>query len=106
MPTELREKEDARRLTRERETLVVEQVRHVNQIRGLLATGVFVVEPIRKEEKLRRWDGEALPPRQKATLLRELDRGGQALGRAVALRGAQRFASGGGTESVSGPQAR
>jgi transposase len=74
------EEEDARRLTRERETLMVERVRHVNRIKGLLATqGVFVFEPIHKDrrqavEKLRRWDGQALPPRLKATLLRELDR--------------------------------
>ena len=74
------EEEDARRLTRERETLIVERVRHVNRIKGLLATqGVFVFEPIRKNrrqalEQLRRWDGQALPPRLKTALLRELDR--------------------------------
>jgi transposase len=74
------EEEDARRLTRERETLIVERVRHVNRIKGLLATqGVFVFEPIRKDrrqalEKLRRWDGQVLPPRLKAALLREIDR--------------------------------
>ena len=74
------EEEDARRLTRERATLVTERVRHVNRIKSLLATqGVFVFEPIRKDrrkrvEQLRRWDGQALPPRLKAQLLRELDR--------------------------------
>jgi transposase len=63
------EEEDARRLTRERATLVTERVRHVNRIKGLLATqGVFDFEPIRKDrrtrvERLRRWDGQPLPPR-------------------------------------------
>ena len=78
----------------------------MNRIKGFHAKGVFVFEPIREEENLRRWDGEALPLRQKATLLRDLDRGGQALSRAVALRDARRFASGGGAESVSGPQVK
>ena len=32
------EKEDARRLTRERGTLLTERIRHVNRIKGLLAT--------------------------------------------------------------------
>jgi transposase len=72
--------EDERRVTRERGTLVTERVRHVNRIKGLLATqGVSDFEPIRKGrrqrlEKLRRWDGEPLPSRLKAELLRELDR--------------------------------
>jgi transposase len=74
------EEEDERRLTREREALVTERTRHVNRIKGLLATqGVFDFEPIRKDrqkrfEELRRWDGQPLPPRLKTELLRELDR--------------------------------
>jgi transposase len=74
------EEEDARRLTRERGTLVTERVRHVNRIKGLLATqGVFAFIPLRRDrrkrlEQLRRWDGQPLPPRLKAQLLRELDR--------------------------------
>jgi transposase len=74
------EEEDARRLTRERGTLVTERVRHVNRIKGLLATqGVFAFIPLRQDrrkrvEQLRRWDGQPLPPRLKAQLLRELDR--------------------------------
>ena len=74
------EQEDERRLTRERGTLVTERVRHVNRIKGLLATqGVFDFEVIRQDrrkhfDKLRRWDGEPLPPRLKAELLREFDR--------------------------------
>ncbi len=75
-PTE----EDERRLTRERGTLVTERVRHVNRIKGLLATqGVFDYEPIHKDrrqrlEKLCRWDGEPLPSHLRTELLRELDR--------------------------------
>jgi transposase len=75
-PTE----EDERRLTRERGTLVTERVRHVNRIKGLLATqGVSDFEPIRADrrkslDELCRWDGKPLPPRLKAELLRELDR--------------------------------
>jgi transposase len=74
------EEEDERRLTRERGTLVTERVRHVNRIKGLLATqGTFGFEPIRKDrrkrlEELCRWDGQPLPPRLKRELLRELDR--------------------------------
>ena len=75
-PTE----EDERRLTRERGTLVTERVRHVNRIKGLLATqGVLNFEPIRTDrrkglDELCRWDGQPLPPRLKAELVRELDR--------------------------------
>jgi len=72
--------EDERRLTRERATLVTERVRHVNRIKGLLATqGVLSFEPIRQDRRKRlddlcRWDGQPLPPRLKTELLRELDR--------------------------------
>jgi transposase len=74
------EQEDERRLTREREILVAERTRHVNRIKGLLATqGIFGFEPIHKDrrkrlEELRRWDGQPLPPRLKTELVRELDR--------------------------------
>ena len=74
------EEEDARRLTRERGTLVTERIRHVNRIKGLLATqGVFGFEPLRKDrrerlEELHQWDGQPLPPRLKMELRRELDR--------------------------------
>jgi transposase len=72
--------EDARRLTRERGTLVTERVRHVNRIKGLLSTqGVFEFEPMHKDrrrrlEGLRCWDGQSLPPRLKMELTREVDR--------------------------------
>jgi transposase len=74
------EQEDARRLTRERGTLITERVRHVNRIKGLLATqGVFEFDVIRQDrrtrfEELRSWDGQPLLPRLRTELLRELDR--------------------------------
>jgi transposase len=74
------EQEDERRLTRERGTLITERVRHVNRIKGLLATqGVFDFDVIRQNrrklfEDLRCWDRQPLPPRLKTELLRELDR--------------------------------
>jgi transposase len=83
--------EDERRLTRERGTLVTERVRHVNRIKGLLATqGVSSFEPIRKDrrqrlEELCRWDGHPLPPRLKGELLRELDRLELVMSQRVAL---------------------
>jgi len=66
-------KEDERRLTREREALVIERTRHVNRIKGLLATqGVFGFEPMRKSHRkqlgqLRGWDGQTLPPAEGRT---------------------------------------
>src|SRR4029077_17928636 len=74
------EQEDARQLTRERGTLITERVRHVNRIKGLLATqGVFEFDVIRQDrrtrfEELRSWDGQPLLPRLRTELLRELDR--------------------------------
>lgn len=72
--------EDERRLTRERGTLVTERTRHVNRIKGLLATqGIFGFEPLHKNrhkrlEELQQWNGQPLPPRLMAELGRELDR--------------------------------
>jgi transposase len=72
--------EDERRLTRERGTLVTERTRHVNRIKGLLATqGVFGFEPFHKNrrkrfEELQQWNGQPLPSRLKTELVRELDR--------------------------------
>ena len=72
--------EDERRLTRERGTLVTERTRHVNRIKGLLATqGVYGFEPIHKNrrkrlEELQQWNGQPLPARLKTELVRELDR--------------------------------
>jgi len=75
-----REAEDARRLTREREALVAERVRHTNRIKGLLATqGVFGFEPTwqarrARLEELRTPEGQRLPPRLTAEIVRQIER--------------------------------
>ena len=75
-----REAEDARRLTREREALLAERVRHTNRIKGLLATqGVFGFEPAwqarrARLEELRTSQGAVLPPRLKAEIVRQIER--------------------------------
>ena len=75
-----REAEDARRLTREREALVAERTRHANRIKGLLATqGVFGFEPTwqarrARLEELRTPEGQELPPRLKAEIVRQIER--------------------------------
>lgn len=72
--------EDRRRLTRERQVLLVERIRHVNRIKGLLfAQGIADYEPLRRNrrqrlEELRTGDGRALPCHLKAQIDRELDR--------------------------------
>ena len=49
-----RETEDARRLSREREALLAERIRHANRIKGLLATqGIFDFEPTWKDRRAR-----------------------------------------------------
>jgi transposase len=73
------EQEDQRRISRERAILLRERVRHVNRIKGLLASqGITDFEPLHKDRRirldaLRTGDGRALPPRLKAELLREID---------------------------------
>jgi transposase len=75
-----REAEDARRLTREREALLAERIRHTNRIKGLLATqGVFGFEPPRQDRRtrldaLRTPEGQGLPPRLRAELLHQIER--------------------------------
>jgi transposase len=74
------EEEDRRRLCRERKVLIVERVRHVNRIKGLLfAEGIFGYEPLRRDrrsrlEELQTGDGRLLPEHLKAQVRRELDR--------------------------------
>jgi transposase len=74
------EEEDRRRVCRERKTLVVERIQHVNRIKGLFfAQGIFDYEPLRRNrrkrlEELKTGDGRPLPPRLKAQISRELDR--------------------------------
>jgi transposase len=73
------EQEDQRRISRERAILLRERVRHVNRIKGLLASqGITDFEPLHKDRRirldaLRTGDGRPLPPRLKAELLREID---------------------------------
>jgi transposase len=74
------EEEDRRRLGRERKTLIAERVEHVNRIKGLLFTqGAVDYQPLRRDrrarlEGLRTGAGDALPPRLKSLISRELDR--------------------------------
>ena len=74
------EEEDERRISRERETLVQERVRHTNRVKGLLrAQGVAEFDPRRRDrrerlETLRTGDGRPLPPLLKAEILRAFER--------------------------------
>lgn len=74
------EEEDLRRISRERETLAEERIRHTNRIKGLLAAqGIRDFEPLRKGcrerlEQLQTGDGRPLPPHLKAEIGRELQR--------------------------------
>jgi len=74
------EDEDRRRLCRERKTLTVERIQHVNRIKGLLfSQGVSDYEPLRRNrrqrlDELKTGDGRPLPPHLKAQISRELDR--------------------------------
>ena len=74
------EDEDRRRVTRERQALITERVRHTNRIKGLLfAQGISGYEPLRRDrrarlEELRTGDGRSLPLFLKGQITRELDR--------------------------------
>jgi len=74
------EKEDRRRLCRERKTLTAERVRHVNRVKGLLfSQGITGYEPLGRDrrkrlEELWTGDGCLLPEHLKAQVRRELDR--------------------------------
>ena len=74
------EEEDRRRLSREREALVKERIRHSNRIKGLLAAqGIADFEPLRPDhrarlDRLTTGDGRALPPRLPAEIRRQLGR--------------------------------
>lgn len=72
--------EDQRRIGRERKTLTIERVAHVNRIKGLLfSQGITDYEPLHKDrrerlEELRTGDGHTLCAHMKAQISRELDR--------------------------------
>jgi len=74
------EDEDRRRVSRERRSLVVERIRHINRVKGLLfAQGVGDYEPLRinrraRLEELTTGDGRPLPRHVKREIERELDR--------------------------------
>ena len=74
------EDEDSRRVCRERKTLTVERIQHINRIKGLLfSQGVSGYEPLRRDrrqrlDELKTGDGRPLPPHLKAQINRELDR--------------------------------
>jgi transposase len=73
------EQEDRRRTSRERAVLLQERIRHVNRIKGLLAgQGITDYEPLHKDRRahlaaLKTGDGQPLPLRLKAELLREIE---------------------------------
>src|ERR1700676_1377741 len=70
------EDEDSRRLCRERKTLIIERVRHVNRIKGLLfSQGISGYQPLRRDrrqrlEELKTGDGRALPNHLKVQISR------------------------------------
>jgi transposase len=74
------EEEDERRISREREILIQERIRHTNRIKGLLrAQGVAEFDPRRRDrrkqlEALKTGDGRLLPSRLKAEILRAFER--------------------------------
>jgi transposase len=74
------EDEDSRRVCRERKTLTVERIQHINRIKGLLFShGASNYEPLRRDrrqrlDELKTGDGRPLPPHLKAQISRELDR--------------------------------
>jgi transposase len=74
------EEEDRRRNSRERTALIVERVKLVNRIKGLLfAQGIFDFAPLKRDRRTRfeqvtTGDGRPLPPNLKAEIGRTLDR--------------------------------
>lgn len=74
------EREDARRVHRERERLIKERIQHVNRIKGLLATqGIYDYEPLRRHrmdrfEALKTAMGTAIPRRLRNEMKRHLQR--------------------------------
>ena len=98
---------------RERKTLTVERVQHVNRIKGLLfSQGVSGYEPLRRNRRqrlgeLKTGDGRPLPPHLKSQIGRELDRLELLLGQIKAVE-AERdalFTPATETEGMPAPQA-
>ena len=74
------EREDDRRVHRERERLIKERIQHVNRIKGLLATqGICDYEPLRRHrmdrfEALKTAMGTVIPYRLRSEMMRHLQR--------------------------------
>jgi len=74
------DREDARRVHRERERLIKERIQHVNRIKGLLATqGIYDYEPLRRHrhdrfEALETAMGTPIPKHLRNELMRHLQR--------------------------------
>src|SRR6266851_7819807 len=74
------EEEDRRRISRERKVLLEERIKHVNRIKGLLASqGITSYQPLRRDrhqrlDELQTLDGRPLPTRLKSQILREIER--------------------------------
>ncbi len=74
------EREDARRVHRERERLIKERIQHVNRIKGLLATqGIYDYEPLRRHrrerfEALETAMGTPIPDHLRNEIMRHLQR--------------------------------
>ena len=107
------EDEDSRRICRERKTLTIERIQHVNRIKGLLfSQGVSDYEPLRRNrrqrlDELKTGDGRPLPPHLKRQINRELDRLELLLGQIKAVE-AERdalFAPTAKTDQTPAPQA-
>src|ERR1700723_3392364 len=83
--------EDRRRICRERKTLLVERIRHVNRIKGLLfSQGIGDYAPLRQDRRRaleagRTGDGRTLGAHMKAQIGRELDRLELLLGQIAAV---------------------
>ena len=85
------EEEDRRRICRERKTLLVERIQHVNRIKGLLfSQGIGDCEPLHRDrrralEAVRTGDRRTLGANMKAQIGRELDRLELLLGQIAAV---------------------
>jgi transposase len=90
------EDEDRRQRHRELIELKAQRTEHSNRIKGLLATfGLDVLvdaELLRRLERLRQWDGQPLPSRVTARILREFERWKQVDQQIRALSAEQRRA--------------
>src|SRR5258708_5357334 len=89
------EEEDRRRISRERKVLLEERIKHVNRIKGLLASqGITSYQPLRRDRlrrlhELQSRDGRPLPTHLKSQILREIERMEAVLRQIVAVEEAR-----------------